>query len=351
MAWRSSPRGRGTRVSGSWIAVTLALALGFLAGSVGAQPQPGKVFRIGYLLLAVPVSRLPDFPSHQAFVGALRQLGYEEGRNLVLDILSAEGQAERLPDLAAELVRHKPDVLVAGTCGPHLDALRQATRTIPIVVQACQDDLVASGIVASLAQPGGNVTGISKVTPEATAKRLQLLKEVVPSAARVAVLWDPIYTDWTNDWRELRAAARSLGVTLESVEYRGGNDLDRALSVIRAARVDAVLSFSDVVTFVHPRRVGEFALTSRLPLISPFREITAAGGLISFGPNIVELLRPFGDLHRQVPEGRETRGRAGRAADAVRGDRQREDGQGARAPDPAVGPGPGGRGDRVKTPG
>ena len=130
-AWRvgGSARGLGGRVRGVRTAVVLALALGFLAGSAGAQTQPGKVFRIGTLLYVIPVSRQPNLPSHQVFVGALRQLGYEEGRNLVLEMLSAEGQAERLPALAAELVRGKPDGLVAGTCGPALDALRQATRT------------------------------------------------------------------------------------------------------------------------------------------------------------------------------------------------------------------------------
>jgi putative ABC transport system substrate-binding protein len=136
---------------------------------------------------------------------------------------------ERLPDLVAELVQLKPDLLVAAACGPGLVALRRATSTLPILVQTCQDDMVKAGIVASLARPGGNVTGISKAGAEWAAKKLQLLKEAIPSASRVAVLWDPTYSDWTGDWQEIRRAAHGLGVTLESVEMKGRDDLTRIM--------------------------------------------------------------------------------------------------------------------------
>jgi putative ABC transport system substrate-binding protein len=171
------------------------------------------------------------------------------------------------------------------------ESCQASDSTIPIVVQSCQDDMVAAGMVASLAHPGGNVTGISKAGPEWGAKKLQLLKEAIPSVSRVSVLWDPGYADWSADWGEVRRAAGLLGLRLESVEFRGADDLDRALSVVGAMKGDAVLSFSDVVTYVNARRVGEFAANNRLAWMSPFREMTAAGGLLSYGPNIPDLLR------------------------------------------------------------
>ena len=198
---------------------------------------------------------------------------------------------ERLPGIVAELIALKVDVLVAPVCGAPLDAARQATSTIPIVVASCNDDMVETKIVASLAHPGGNVTGFSKMTPELTAKRLDLLKEMVPSASHVAVLWDPGYSTYVADWQGLRATARAEGVVLHPVEARRPDDLDEAFALMVRERADAVITFSDVMTFNFPGRVAELATKSKLPLIAPFREMTTAGGLMSYGPNIPDMNR------------------------------------------------------------
>ena len=144
-----------------------------------------------------------------AFFEGLNQLGYVEGKNLVVEVRFADGKLERLPGLAAELVALKPDVLWVPVCGAPLDAARRATSTIPIVVATCTTDMVAAGIVPSLARPGGNVTGQQGLAPELSAKRLELLKQVLPGATRVAVLWDPGFSDFAADWRALRGAAQA----------------------------------------------------------------------------------------------------------------------------------------------
>src|ERR1700730_16815303 len=173
------------------------LGLGILAGLSDARAQQsGKVPHVGVIVTLTSPSMVRTLSTFQAFLAGLRDLGYEEGRNVVVEFLSAVGHLERLPGIVAELVALKVDVLVAPVCGAPLNAARQATNTIPIVVASCNDDMVETGIVASLARPGGNVTGLSKMTPELTAKRLDLLKEMVPSASHVAVLWDPGYSTY-----------------------------------------------------------------------------------------------------------------------------------------------------------
>jgi putative ABC transport system substrate-binding protein len=202
-----------------------------------------------------------------------------------------EGNWERLPDIAAELVGLKVDVLMASVCGPTLNAAMRATNTIPIVVAACNDDMVETGIIANLAHPGGNVTGLSKMTPELTAKRLELLKEMMPEASRVAVLWDPGYSAYLADWRELRERARTRRVTLQSFEARNVADLGKAFAAIVHERADAVITLSDTVTYIFSNQVADLAARSRLPLMSPFEEVTRAGGLMSYGPSIPDMYR------------------------------------------------------------
>jgi putative ABC transport system substrate-binding protein len=148
-----------------------------------------------------------------------------------------------------------------------------------------------TGIVASLARPGGNVTGFSKLTPELAAKRLELLKEMVPWVSRVAVLWDPNYSDFTADWRELRTTASATSVTLRPVEVRDLADLDRAFATMVREQAEAIITFSDTMTYNSPTRVAELALRNKLPLMSPFREIADAGGLMSYGPSVPDLFR------------------------------------------------------------
>jgi putative ABC transport system substrate-binding protein len=151
--------------------------------------------------------------------------------------------------------------------------------------------MVETGIIASLAHPGGNVTGLSKMTPELTAKRLELLKEMVPKASRVAILWDPGYSAYLADWRELRERARTGGVTLLPFEARNVADLDRAFTAIVDARADAAITFSDTLTYNSANQVAELAARNRLPLMSPFHEVASAGGLMSYGPSVPDLFR------------------------------------------------------------
>jgi putative tryptophan/tyrosine transport system substrate-binding protein len=252
--------------------------------------QARKVQHIG-MISVLPLSTWRELPTSKAFLAGLHDLGYDEGRNFTLDYRSSEGDFNRLPEVAAEVVGLKVDVIVQNVCGSSLNAARQATKTIPIVVASCNDDMVETGIIASLAHPGGNVTGLNKMTPELTAKRLDLLKEMVPMAANVPVLWDPGYSEYVADWRELRARAQVKGVTLQAVEIRTPADLDRAFAAFDRNRPDAVLTLSDTVMYVFSSRVAALATEGRLPIITPFRETTNAGGLMSYGPNIPGMFR------------------------------------------------------------
>ena len=224
-------------------------------------------------------------------VDGLQQLGYVEGQNIAIEFRSAEDKLEWLPKFAVDLLAVKVDILLVGTCGAPLTAAMRATTTIPIVVAACSDDMVAAGIVQSLAHPGGNVTGIQKLTPELAAKRLELLKEVVSTASRVAILWDPVYSDFAADWARLRASAHSLGVTLLSVEATDPSEFENSFSTMHAMRADALITFSDAVGYNHRQRLADLALQHRLGMMTPFQETTSAGGLISYGPSILVLLR------------------------------------------------------------
>jgi putative ABC transport system substrate-binding protein len=263
--------------------------LSLLALSSAAYAQQEKIPRVGFIGASASLSVMRTF--FQPFIANLRNLGYEEGRNIALEFRSAEGHPERLLAIAAELVALKVDVLDVGVCGAPLNAARQATKTIPIVVNVCNDDMVETGIIASLAHPGGNVTGLSKMTPELTAKRLELLKEMVRTTSDVAVLWDPGYSAYSADWQGLQTTAHAANILLHPVEARSPGDLDTAFASMTHERVDAVLTFSDTMTYFAADRVAELALESKLPLMAPFREITDAGGLMSYGPNVPDMVR------------------------------------------------------------
>jgi putative ABC transport system substrate-binding protein len=226
----------------------------------------------------------------QSFIAGLHDRGYEDGRNIQLEFRSPEGNLDRLPSIAAELVSLKVDALVTTVCGALLDTARRATSTIPIVVATCSDDMVEMGIISSMAHPGGNVTGLSKMSPELEGKRLELLKVVVPAASHVAVLWDPQYSAYVADWQELQAAAHAEGVALHPVRAHVPADLDQAFAAMVRERVDGALSLPDAMTYGVPNRVAELAAESKMPLVSPFSEITKAGGLMSYGPSIPDLL-------------------------------------------------------------
>jgi putative ABC transport system substrate-binding protein len=278
----------------STVSFVLTLALCLLAAPFAGEAQPTtNVPRIGF------VGTLPTSPHYEALRQGLRDLGYVDGQNIAIEHRYSEGKADRLPDLAASLVRLKVAVIVVDACGAPLSAASRATRTIPIVVAACNDDLVASGLISSLARPGGNITGLSELTPELGAKRLQLLKEAAPRVRRVAVLWNPAYSErfgpnfrfWSSDWVEVREAARVLGLTLQSVEIRGPDDLAGAFSAMARERAEALIAFSDPLIVLYGRRIAELAAKNQLPAVYASREAVDAGGLMAYGPSTPELFR------------------------------------------------------------
>src|SRR6478672_6226651 len=264
------------------------------AGTLLAAPlvadaqQAANVTRIGYLAHNLAAS------SHlrDAFLQGLRELGYVEGRNVVIEYRYAEGKPERLPALAAELVALKVDVIVTVSNTTAL-AAKQATRTVPIVFTAVANP-VAAGIVTSLARPGGNLTGLASLGSELVGKRLELLKQAVPVVDRVAVLWLPGALGERTE-KEMRTgadvASQALGVRLQFVEARGPADFDRAFSDMTSARADALTLLPSNMFLREHRRLVDLAAKNRLPAVYGSREFVDAGGLMSYGANQVDLYR------------------------------------------------------------
>jgi putative tryptophan/tyrosine transport system substrate-binding protein len=252
-----------------------------------AQQQAGKVPRIGFLGVTSPSDR-PSLLA--AFRQGLRELGWVEGQNIVIDYRFAEDRLDRLPDLAAELVRLKVDIIVSvGTQG--VTAAKNATETIPIVMIGVRDP-VGTGLIASLARPGGNVTGVSgSAGLEIVIKQLELLKETVPKAHRVAILSNPANAYHQLAIREVSVAAGSLGVQLQLLEARGPNEFDGAFAVMAKERVGALLVVSDVIFNNHRTRLADLAARSRLPAAYGVRESVEAGGLMSYGTSFLDLHR------------------------------------------------------------
>jgi putative ABC transport system substrate-binding protein len=267
--------------------VLALLALGAAPLAAEAQ-QAAKVTRIGYLSANLAAS--PHIL--EAFRQGLRDLGYVEGRNVVIEYRYAEGNVERLPALAAELVALKVDVIVASGTLAAL-AAKQATSNFPIVFSPAGDP-VGSGLVSSLARPGGNVTGLSAFAPELVGKRLELLKQAVPGVNRVAVLWQPGAFGERVEMDTLKRAeiaARGLGVPLQFVEARGPADFDRAFSDMTRARAGALTVLASNMFNSERRRLVDLAAKNRLPALYSAREIVDAGGLMSYGANLAELNR------------------------------------------------------------
>jgi putative ABC transport system substrate-binding protein len=226
----------------------------------------------------------------QAFRQKLRDLGYVEGQNIGIEYRWAEGHDDRLPGLAAELVRLNVDVIVT-TGTPSAFAAKQATAIIPIVM-ASAGDPVRSGLVASLAHPGGNVTGFTVLGPELEGKRLELLKQAVPRISRVAVLWNPVNPVIKFYYREAQVAARALHVTLAPVvEVRRAEELEAGLVAIAAAHPHALIVLADRFLLAHRARIVEFAVARRLPGMYPYRGYVESGGLMSYAPSDIELFR------------------------------------------------------------
>jgi ABC-type uncharacterized transport system substrate-binding protein len=265
---------------------TLALSALLLAHSVSAGAQQTKVPRIGVLILGAPPNANLD-----AFIQGLRELGYIEGKNLLIDYRFAEGRAERLPELATELVRLKVDaIFTAGT--PAIFALKQATKTIPVVFFSTSDP-VGTGVVASLAHPGGNITGISVLASDLWPKRLELLKEIFPKLTRVAMLWNKGNAGMALEAKATQEVAGPLGVALQDRAVKDPNELDTVFALMIKDRPDGFLALMDPVLNSYQKRILDFLAQNRLPAIFENRNWVEAGGLISYGAN-------YADAHRRA---------------------------------------------------
>jgi len=265
--------------------VTLTLSLLAAPLTVTAQ-QAAKVPRLGLL---IPGSSSVFAPRIEAFQHGLRDLGYVEGRNITIAYRFTEGQADRLPALVAELIRLQVDVLVTDG-GAAIRAAKHATTTIPIVM-AISGDPVGAGLVASLARPGGNITGLSVMQTDVSGKRLELLKEAVVKLSHVAVLWDPDSPESTLAFKETQTTAQALGVQLQSLEVRRPDEFDQAFAAMTREHADALVVISHALFFGHRSQLAELTVRHRLPAMFHLREYAEAGGLMAYGPNAKDLYR------------------------------------------------------------
>jgi len=265
---------------------------------VARAQQTKRIFKIGHLESGLP-SSAPYLLS--AFQQGLRKLGYVEGENLFIERRYAEGREERLPQLAAELVRFGVDVIFA-IGPPQALAAAKATTTIPIVFVGGGDP-VEIGLVKSLAHPGGNVTGLTLVTVELAGKRVQLVKEAVPAATRVAILWNPINTLNKLELNEATKAGKALGLTLLPIEIRALEEFESAFSTMTREHADALLILSSPLTFPNRVRLAELASKARLPTIVPLREYVEAGFLLSYGPSYTDHCRQAATHVDQILKG------------------------------------------------
>jgi len=261
-------------------------ALALLAASPAAAQPPGKIPRIGYLGNSSPAL---ERESVEAFRQGLRELGYAEGHNILIEFRWAEGRYDRLGELAAELARLKVDVLLtAGT--PGTLAAKQATQTTPIVM-AVSGDAIGTGLVQSLARPGGNITGLTRMTSELEGKRLELLKEIVPTLSRVAVLLNPANPVSAPHWKEALAGAEALRLKLEAVEVKAAEGFEAAFAAIARQRPGGLLIIADQFMLAHRTQIVDFAARRRLPGMYPYREFVDAGGLSSYAANDPAMFR------------------------------------------------------------
>jgi putative ABC transport system substrate-binding protein len=267
---------------------TILLCALLLALYVPAEAQQTKkIAKIGLLAPSTPAAA-----AHlvEAFRQGLRELGYVEGKTFVLELRYGEARADRLPEIARELVGLKVDVIVTAT-DVAIAAVKRETQTITIVM-ANSTDPVGTGFVASLARPGGNITGLSSISPELSGKRLELLREVVPGLSRVAFIWNPDVRGAVLDYKETEGAASSLHLQLQSVEVVRAEDFDRAFSAITKDRAQAlIMPAANPLAFANRGQIASFAQKNRLPSMYAQREYVDAGGLMSYGPSTTDLWR------------------------------------------------------------
>jgi putative tryptophan/tyrosine transport system substrate-binding protein len=285
------------RLNHSVIQLALAAMLLSLGFTAEAQ-QPKKVPRIGFLVPGSPFSYSDRI---EAFRQGLRELGHIEGQNIIIEYRYTEGKSDRLPVLASELVQLKVDVIVTGTT-PAIQAVKNTTSTIPIVMAEVADP-VAVGLVASLARPGGNITGLTTFSPDLDGKRLELLKEILPKVTRVAYIWDPANSGGRIRFKGVQGAAQALAITLQSLEARNPKELESAFEAAIRERPGALMVPNPTV-LAYGRQVAEFAAENRLPVIYDTREYAEKdGGLLSYGPNYGELLRRAGTYVDKILKG------------------------------------------------
>jgi putative ABC transport system substrate-binding protein len=268
-----------------------------MCGAVVQAQQPAKIPRIGLLIAA---STSVYSARVEAFRQRLRELGYVEGKNIVIEYRYVEGKLERVSNLAAELVQLKVDVIV--TTGPGILAAKKASATMPIVF-AANSDPVGSGLVSSLARPGGNITGLSTMSPDLDGKRLELLKEAFPKVARVAFLWGPSAPRANLILTEMEAAAEALGLKHISLEVRSLDDFEGAFARAKRERVQALFTTPNPLINTKQRQVLDFAAKNRLPAMYPTSEFVEAGGLMSYAPNYEDLWRRAGDFVDKILKG------------------------------------------------
>ena len=247
------------------------------------QQRAGRVWRIGFITHAA------NDAAYASLFERLRELGYLEGQNIIVERRYAEGRAERFQEFAAEMVRLKADVVITSTT-PAALALRDATTTIPIVIPTAIDP-VGTGLIVSLAHPGGNITGGALLSAELGAKRIELLKEVVPGLSRMAVLWNGANPANALAWRETEGAAHALGVTLQSYDVKGPKDFNIAFATMAQHRPDAVSVLTDALITQYQREIVDFAINDRLPSVFPSKDPIKLGGLLSYGPHYSEMKR------------------------------------------------------------
>jgi putative ABC transport system substrate-binding protein len=256
------------------------VVVGMVSASVPSAAQaPQRIFRVGHLS---PAGATQDGAPPRPLRDALRELGYVEGQNIRYEARFAEGQFERLPELAAELVRLKTDVIVAQG-GSAIEAARRASSTMPIVIALASGDAVAVGWIATLARPGGNITGLSDESVQLSAKRMELLKEAVPRATSIAILWNAADPGMTLRYREIEKAARILRVDVQAIGVRGPEDFPEAFATMTRRRPDAMFLVADALTNVNRKRFIDFAATNRIPAMYETYAIVRAGGLMSYG--------------------------------------------------------------------
>jgi putative tryptophan/tyrosine transport system substrate-binding protein len=271
-----------TRLAGKVLAALCAAGL-LVAPLISLAQPAGKVWRIGYL------AGSPRVPQIDAFVQGLRELGYIEGRNLSLELKLAHGRIELLPELAAELVQWKPDVIVTAANVGGL-AAKKATGTIPVVVVASHDG-VKVGLFASLARPGGNLTGIESLAPDLDVKRLEFLKQALPKVSWISVLYNSTDPGGIAHVDITKSTAQSLGFQVRLVQVRSAADFDAAFAAILRERPDALLTVTDPLVFAYRERITQFTVQNKIPAIFEFKPFADLGGLMSYGPNMPELWR------------------------------------------------------------